>query len=136
MMAVSLTHGVVWSQTVVLHIRVPPHSPYQMLAEGLFAELKKHVHDLIYAKAKYLDKPMQLMAAAVGCLTVGKISGHFQRMVDQVAELLFRVSQCVLDIGFVVGRLSATRDSLFSLSGMRSLFVPASVSYAVLCCLP
>jgi len=148
MMAVSMTQGVVWSQTVVLgpaqtsddwrlflqcldtrmnkyvpglpwalqpdacvvlydnagihdeagdafmqengihHVRLPPYSPNLMPVEGVFAELKKHVQDLIYANAQYLDKPMQLMAAAVGRLTLSQIAGQFERMADKVAELL------------------------------------------------
>jgi len=148
MMAVSMTMGVVWSQTVVLgtaqtaddwrlflqcldmrmnkyvpglawelqpdacvvlydnagihneagdeymqtngmhHIRLPAYSPNLQPVEGVFAELKKHVRDLVYSNGRYLDKPMQLMAAAVGRLTMAQIAGQFQRVADKVAALL------------------------------------------------
>jgi len=148
MMAVSLTMGVIWSQTVVLgaaqtsddwrlflqcldmkmnkyvpglpwelqpdacvvlydnagihdeagdefmqqngmhHIRLPAYSPNLQPVEGVFSELKKHVRDLVYSNGRYLDKPMQLMAAAVGRLTLAQIAGQFQRVADKVAALL------------------------------------------------
>jgi len=70
------------------HVRLPPYSPNLMPVEGVFAELKMHVQDLVYSNGQYLDKPMQLMAAAVARLTLPQISGQFHRMADKVAELL------------------------------------------------
>jgi len=68
---------------------VPPYSPNLMPIKGLFAELKKQEQDCIYANTQYLDRPMQLIAAAIGRLNLAPTSGQFQRMADQVAELLF-----------------------------------------------
>jgi len=70
------------------HIRVPAYSPNLQPVEGVFSELKKHVRDLVYSNGRYLDKFMQLMAAAVGRLTLAQIAGQFDRVADKVAALL------------------------------------------------
>jgi len=63
-------------------------SPNLQPVEGVFAELKNHVCDLVYDNPRYLDKPFRLMAAAVGRLTPQKITGQFQRISNNLAPLL------------------------------------------------
>ena len=123
MMAVSMTMGVVWWQTVVLgtaktaddwrlflqclYMRMNKYVPglawelqpdacvvlydnagIHNEASEVFADLKKHVRDLVYSNGRYLDKPMQLMAAAVERLSMAQIAGQFQRVADKVTALL------------------------------------------------
>jgi len=70
------------------HIRLSAYSPNLMPIEGVFSELKKHVRELVYHNANYLDKPRQLMAAAVSLLTLQQIAGQFTRVSHKLAELL------------------------------------------------
>jgi len=72
----------------VHHVRLPPLSANLMPVEGVFAELKKHVQDLVYANVQFLHDLMQLMAAAVRRWTLRQISGQLQRKANKVAELL------------------------------------------------
>jgi len=148
MMAVTLTHGVLWSQTVVVgsaqtsddwrlfllclharmnmyipglawemqpdacvvlydnasihdhwgdeymqangipYVRLPPYSPKLQPIKGVLAELKKHVQALVYEDSRYMDKPLHLMAAAVGMDTTAQVAGQFSRVSHEIARLL------------------------------------------------
>lgn len=70
------------------HVRLPAYSPNLQPIEGVFAELKKHVRDLVYDNPRYLDKPFRLMAAAVARLTPQQITSQFQRISNKLALLL------------------------------------------------
>jgi len=78
-----------YMQTNGMHnIRLPAYSPNLQPVAGFFAELKTHVRDLVYLNSRYWDRPMQLMAAAVGRLTMAHIAGQLQRVADEVTALL------------------------------------------------
>lgn len=70
------------------HVRLPAYFFNLQPVEEVFAELKKHVRDLVYDNPRYLDKPFRLMAAAVGRLTPQQITGQFQRVSNKLALLL------------------------------------------------
>jgi len=70
------------------HVRLSAYAPNLQPVEGVFAELKKHVRDLVYDNPRYLDKPFRLMEASVGRRTRQQITGQFQRVSNKLVLLL------------------------------------------------
>ena len=69
-------------------MRLSANAPNLQPVEGVFAELKKHVRDLVYDNPRYLDKPFRLMEASVGCRPRQQNTGQFQRVSNTLVLLL------------------------------------------------
>jgi len=70
------------------YVRLPPYSPNLQPIEGVFSELEKHVETLVYEDGRYMDKPLHLVAAAVGMVTTAEVSGQFSRVSHEISRLL------------------------------------------------